>query len=171
MIARLVVVFAVLATTAAFALWWRRREGRFGEATGLFDPRELGLARGSRPNAVLVEFWGEGCAPCKVVQARIEKITAELPDVSVVQIDAGARLDLADRYGVKRVPTLFVTDGSLKILWRASGVPSEDAIKDALLGPDWAGRPHPLPAEPSLRVFHNIRHRRAERARARAGGV
>jgi len=28
-------------------------------------------------------------------------------------------------------------------VWRASGVPSEDAIMKALLGPEWAGRPHP----------------------------
>ena len=39
--------------------------------------------------------------------------------------------------------TLFVLDEDLRVIWRASGVPSEDAIRTALLGPDWAGRPHP----------------------------
>jgi len=90
-----------------------------------------------------VEFFGEDCAPCTIVQARIEKISVEIGEVSVVSIDAGARMDLADRYEVRRVPTLFVTDPDLRIIWRASGVPSEDAIRQALLGPDWAGRPHP----------------------------
>jgi len=40
-----------------------------------------------------------------------------------------------------------VTDPDLKIVWRSSGVPSEDAIVKALLGPEWAGRPNPSLAD------------------------
>ncbi|MFA5891937.1 MAG: thioredoxin family protein [Actinomycetota bacterium] len=152
MLVRLLVVLGVLALSAGFTWWWRLREGRFTQASGRFERTDLGLDRRARPSAMLVEFFGEHCAPCKTVQARIEKLAGEIPDVSIASIDAGARLDLSDRYEVRRVPTLFVTDSDLKIVWRASGVPSEDAIRAALLGPDWAGRPHPdLPvaAKPS----------------------
>lgn len=151
MIARLVVVFIVLALSLALAWWWRRREGRFTESQGRFDRAELGLGRRDRPAAVLVEFFGEGCAPCVTVQKRIEKIAAEVPDVSVVSIDTAARMDLADRFEVRRVPTLFVVDSGLRVQWRASGVPSEDAIRAALLGPDWAGRPDSARARVRLR--------------------
>lgn len=147
MVARLLIVVAVVAVSLALAWFWRRREGRFTEGTGRFDRTDLGLARRERPSAVLVEFYGEDCAPCTVVQQRIEKLADEVPDVSIVSIDAAAQLSLAERYDVRRVPTLFVTDPDLKIIWRASGVPSEEAIRRALLGPDWAGRPHPAAAE------------------------
>jgi thiol-disulfide isomerase/thioredoxin len=143
MMVRLVIAIVVVALSAAAAWAWRRREGRFTEGTGRFERGDLGLGRRDKPNAVLVEFFGEDCAPCTVVQARLEKIAADLPEVNVISIDAAERMDLADRYEVRRVPTLFVTDPDLKIIWRASGVPSEDAIRQALLGPDWAGRPHP----------------------------
>jgi thiol-disulfide isomerase/thioredoxin len=143
MLARALVAGAVVALSLAGAWWWRRREGRFTEASGRFDRADLGLGWRAHPSAVLVEFFGEHCAPCVTVQHRIEKLAEELPDVSVVSMDAGERLDLAERYAVKRVPTLFVADENLKIRWRASGVPSIDAIRAALLGPDWAGRPHP----------------------------
>lgn len=143
MAARLAIVLGVLALTALLTLWWRRREGRFAEARGAFHPADLGLGWRDKAAAVLVEFSGENCAPCKVVGERLNKIAAEVPDVRVVDIDAGVHMDLAERYEVRRVPTVFVADGDLRIIWRASGVPSEEAIVKALLGPDWAGRPRP----------------------------
>lgn len=143
MIVRVVVALAVAAASIGLAVVWRRREGRFSEGTGRFDRADLGIAKRDRPSAVLVEFFGEDCAPCVTVQSRIDKIAREVPGVQTISIDAGARLDVAGRHDVRRVPTLFVLDEDLRVIWRASGVPSEDAIRTALLGPDWAGRPHP----------------------------
>jgi thiol-disulfide isomerase/thioredoxin len=142
-IARLVAVVAVLAAAGAFSLWWRRREGRMVEASGAFDRRDLGIGLREKPCATVVEFFGEGCAPCVTVEARLDHIASNVCDLRVIKLDAGERLDLADRYNVKRVPTIFVTDPDLRIKWRASGVPNEDAIVRALLGPEWAGRPNP----------------------------
>lgn len=143
MIVRLAVALGVAALSIGLAVLWRRREGRFDEAEGRFTPADLGVVKLDRPSAVLVEFYGEDCAPCVTVQKRIGKIAEEVPDVQIVSIDAGARMDVADRHEVRRVPTLFVLDPDLRVIWRASGVPSEDAIRTALMGPDWAGRPTP----------------------------
>ena len=143
MIARLLVIAGVLAVCGAFAAWWRSREGRLIEADGFFEHADVGIGARERPAAVLIEFSGEDCAPCRVVEGRLNKLAGELPDVRVVSIDAGERLDLADRYRVRRVPTVFVTDPQLRVIWRASGVVSEEALRGALLGPDWAGRPQP----------------------------
>ena len=147
MITRLLVIAAVLAACGAFAAWWRSREGRMIAADGFFEHADVGIGPKERPAAVLVEFSGENCAPCTTVETRLQKLASELPDVRVVSIDAGERLDLADRYRVRRVPTVFVTDPQLHVIWRASGVVSEEALRGALLGPDWAGRPHPSGAE------------------------
>ena len=143
MIVRVAVAVAVLAACGAFTLWWRRREGRLVEADGFFDRRDLGIGLRELPCATIVEFYGEGCAPCLTVEKRLDHIAETVCDVRVIRLDAGDRLDLADRYNVRRVPTLFVTDPDLHIRWRASGVPTEDAIIRALLGPEWAGRPNP----------------------------
>lgn len=143
---RLVIALAVLAVVGGLSLVWRRREGKFEEAHGIFDRRELGIGLREKPCATVVEFYGEGCAPCVTVEARLDKVAETVCDMRVIKLDAGERLDLADRYNVRRVPTLFVTDEDLRIVWRASGVPSEDAIMKALLGPEWAGRPHPVAA-------------------------
>ncbi|HEX9697550.1 MAG TPA: thioredoxin family protein [Actinomycetota bacterium] len=140
---RILIALALIAAVAAFTWWWRRREGRFTEADGRFDRASLGISQLDKPCAAIVEFYADHCAPCKVVEERLEKIAETVCDLKIIKVDAGERLDLADRYNVKRIPTMFVTDDDLKIVWRASGVPSEDAIMKALLGPEWAGRPHP----------------------------
>ncbi|MEX2557006.1 MAG: thioredoxin family protein [Actinomycetota bacterium] len=168
MITRLLVIAGVLAACGAFAMWWRSREGRMIAADGFFEPADVGIGAKERPAAVLVEFSGENCAPCRIVEGRLHKLAGELPDVRVVSIDAGQRLDLADRYRVRRVPTVFVTDPQLHVIWRASGVVSEEALRGALLGPDWAGRPHPTMVDaerPQLRS--RGRSRRPRRAKQR----
>ena len=140
---RLLILGLVLAATVLAAWWWRRRDGRVVEAHGAFDASDLGLPKRPRASATIVEFTGEGCGPCAVVKQRLDALADEIGDVRVVAIDAGERLDLADRYHVRRVPTVFIADERLRIQWRASGVPSDEALRSALLGPEWAGRPHP----------------------------
>lgn len=152
MILRLIAVVAVLAACGVFAVWWRRREGRMIEADGYFDRRDLGIGLREQPCATVVEFFGEGCAPCVTVEQRLEHIASNVCDLRVIRLDAGERLDLADRYNVRRVPTVFVTDPDLRIRWRASGVPTEEAIVGALLGPEWAGRPNPSLSDAERRV-------------------
>ncbi len=165
MITRLVVVLALTAIVLGVSWAWRRREGRFSEAGGAFDRGELGLARGQKPSAVVVEFGGEHCGSCRIVEQRLAKLSTEIPDVHVVTIDVEDQPALAKRYGVTRVPTLFVTDPELQIHWRASGVPTEDAVRKALLGPEWAGRPHPTARRHALRRASRSRRvpRREER--------
>lgn len=134
MIERVLIVAAVLALTALFAYLWQRRDGRFSQADDdtSFRPGDLGLSRDDRPEAVLVEFGGEHCAPCRTVERHLHKLAGDTPGLRIVTIDAGERLDLADRYGVRRIPTVFVADRDLQILHRASGAVTEQALREAL---------------------------------------
>ena len=168
MTTRLLVILGVLAACGVFAAWWRSRDGRMIEADGYFERTDVGIGARERPAAVLIEFSGENCAPCTTVESRLHRLASELPDVRVVSIDAGERLDLADRYRVRRVPTVFVTDPQLRVIWRASGVVSEEALRGALLGPDWAGRPHPSAADADrLRLRSRGTPRRPRRVKQR----
>lgn len=142
-IERVLVLLVIGVVTGLAVWWWRRRDGRVVEASGIFDASDLGLPRRQRASVTIVEFTGEGCAPCVTVKQRLDQLASEIGDISVVAIEAGDRLDLADRYHVRRVPTVFITDEKLRIRWRASGVPSDDDLRSALLGPEWSGRPHP----------------------------
>lgn len=140
MIERILVLVLVLGVTA-FALYlWRRRDGRFAQADddAFFRRSDLGLADGERPDAVLVEFGTEHCAPCRRVEQHLDKLAGDVPGLRIVTVDAGERLELADRYRVRRVPTVFVADRDLRILHRASGAITEGALRERL--PDPAAR-------------------------------
>lgn len=143
---RLLIILAVAALVAVATILWRRRDGHLHEADGRLLPEDLGLGRRARRAATIVEFTGAGCGPCGPLRDRLHALAAEIGDVDVVAIDAGERLDLAERYGVRRVPTVLIADERLRIRWRASGVPNDRELRDALLGPEWSGRPHPDPA-------------------------
>lgn len=143
MLLRLGIALAVAAAVLAASWAWRRRQGRFTQAGGSFDRSELGLTRRDRASAVIVEFGGEHCGSCRTVERRLANLSSELPDVRIVTLDIEDVPELAKRYDVRRVPTLFVTGPDLRIVWRASGVPTEEAVRTVLLGPDWAGRPRP----------------------------
>lgn len=143
---RILVIFVALAVVTGVTLWWRARDGHLHEASGSVRPEDLGLSRPPRESATIVQFTGAGCGPCVPLRKRLDALAEEIGDVRVVSIDAGERLDLADRYGVKRIPTVVITDQRLRIRWRASGAPVDAEIRAALLGPDWTGRPHPDPA-------------------------
>lgn len=143
---RALILVAVVILVAGGTIWWRRRDGHLREASGVLRPEDLGLARKPKEAATIVEFTGAGCGPCIPLRERLEALAEEIGDVRIVAIDAGERLDLADRYEIRRVPTVLIADERLRIRWRASGVPSDRELRDALLGPSWAGRPHPDPA-------------------------
>ena len=65
---------------------------------------------------VLVDFWGDGCGPCMMMDPVLKEIASENPDtLKVAKINVGQNMGLAGKYGVRAVPTLlFVKDGEVK---------------------------------------------------------
>jgi len=64
---------------------------------------------------VLVDFWGEQCVSCKQLRKVLTQLSGEVPpSVRIGAVNATAYPDLAERYGVRGVPTLlFFKDGDI----------------------------------------------------------
>ena len=61
---------------------------------------------------VVVDFWAEWCAPCKMIAPSLEEIATEMNGrVKVVKLDVDENPELAARYGVRSVPTLAMFKG------------------------------------------------------------
>jgi thioredoxin 1 len=64
---------------------------------------------------VLVDFWAPWCGPCKALAPVLDEIARELAGQATVgKVNVEADPDLADRFGVKALPSLlFFKNGAL----------------------------------------------------------
>ena len=77
---------------------------------------------------VLVDFFATWCGPCKMLAPVLEQVAPDYPDVEFVKIDVDEDTDLARRYGVSVIPTLFVIkDG--KVTANTKGYLNPDELR------------------------------------------
>jgi thioredoxin 1 len=80
---------------------------------------------------VILDFYADWCAPCRMIGPVLEQIAEENPEIKVVKVNVDENIELANNFGVKGIPALFVLKEGKTVAQRAGFMP-----KDALV--DWA---------------------------------
>ncbi|HED52819.1 MAG TPA: thioredoxin [Phycisphaerales bacterium] len=64
---------------------------------------------------VLVDFWAPWCMPCQMLKPVLKELASGFADrARIVTVDTDQHADLAQRYGVRALPTLVLfKDGRL----------------------------------------------------------
>jgi len=77
---------------------------------------------------VLVDFWAEWCAPCRMIAPTVAAVAEKYAhDAGVVKVNVDDNPSLAQRYGIKGIPTLILfKDG--KEQERIVGATSQDTL-------------------------------------------
>ncbi|MBQ2963647.1 MAG: thioredoxin [Clostridia bacterium] len=57
---------------------------------------------------VLLDFYADWCGPCRTLMPVIEQISDENPDITVGKINIDSEPELAQKFGVMTIPSLFV---------------------------------------------------------------
>lgn len=96
--------------------------------------KRLGL-EGIRPGIpAVLYFTTPSCVPCKTVQrpalARLQERMSD--SIQVIEIDAAARPDLANYWGVLSVPTTFIIDGRGRPRRVNHGVSSAEKLEEQI---------------------------------------
>ncbi len=73
----------------------------------------------------LLQFYATWCGPCKLLKIEIEKLLEEMPVLDVLRYDIETDTELAQSFGIKGIPVLFILkDG--KVIARQTGfIPKE----------------------------------------------
>jgi thioredoxin 1 len=93
---------------------------------------------------VLVDFWAPWCPPCRLLGPEIEALADGLAgQVTVGKVDIDTNPRIADRYGVRSIPTLVLFESGHEAD-RRTGFASRDELRSwvqARLVAAVAGRP------------------------------
>lgn len=81
---------------------------------------------------VLVDFWAEWCAPCRMIAPIVEDLATEYDGkVKVVKVDVDNNHGVAHRYEVMSIPTLGVFKGG-ELVDRVVGYMPKSELKRRL---------------------------------------
>src|SRR5262252_9246328 len=87
---------------------------------------ENDVLKSDRP--VLVDFWAEWCAPCRMLAPTVEAVAEKYAaTASVVKLNVDDNPSVSQRYGIKGIPTLILFKNGREEE-RVVGATSEAAI-------------------------------------------
>ena len=122
-------ILIVLTLASAYGFWYQRSRGKVkvkSTKQPAISAADIGSELGSR--VTLVQFSSAFCTPCRATRALLTDITAELDDVTHVDIDAEKNLDLVRRLDIRSTPTTLVLDKFGVEVGRAVGAPKRAEV-------------------------------------------
>jgi thiol-disulfide isomerase/thioredoxin len=125
-------IVIVLALATAYGLWYQRSRGKVVVKSdkGLITQEMIGTTLGSR--VTVVQFSSAFCSPCRATRMLLEDVTAEMNEVTYVEIDAEANLELVRTLDIRSTPTTLFLDRTGHEVGRAMGAPKRDQVLSAI---------------------------------------
>ena len=81
---------------------------------------------------VLIDFWAEWCAPCRMIAPLLDDVAGEYADrLSVIKLNIDENPNTAQKFGIRSIPTLMLfKDGAVQA--QKLGAMSKSQLTDFL---------------------------------------
>jgi len=81
---------------------------------------------------VLVDFYADWCAPCKMMPPILKELKKRMGDsIHILKIDTEKNPDAAIRYNVRGIPNLVLFKEG-KVIWQQAGVVQADQLEQLI---------------------------------------
>jgi thioredoxin 1 len=78
---------------------------------------------------VLVDFWAEWCAPCRMIAPALDEISQEMGDrIKVVKVNVDDNPATPAQYGVRGIPTLIIVKDGEVIAQQVGAAPKNTLV-------------------------------------------
>ncbi|CAB4332867.1 unannotated protein [freshwater metagenome] len=126
-------ILIVLALASAYRFWYQSIRGKIKGAKPLgvrLNASILGRELGTR--GTLVQFSSAFCTPCRATRTLLENVVAGIEDVTHIEIDAEANLELVRTLDIRSTPTTLILNSQGTEVGRAVGAPKREQVLTAL---------------------------------------
>lgn len=126
------IALAAVGLALAFGGYRTLTDGRARtvRAAPALDEATLGAPLGNQ--ATFVQFSSTVCAPCRATHRVLSEVVADTEGVQHIDLDAEARLDLVEEFGITRTPTVLLLDADGVVRSRIVGAARKSDVVNAL---------------------------------------
>ena len=80
---------------------------------------------------VLLDFYADWCGPCRMIAPVLDEIAAEHPEYKICKVNVDEQSELAEKFGVMSIPSLFVIKNG-EVVNQALGAQPKARLLDLL---------------------------------------